>query len=243
MSEEWPTRESASFEPTEETQIVPPQPGSAPPPPPLEEPTRRLNRGIVGGLLFLVAAIVVLVIVLATGRPHELSTSPRPDSATPAMHTTTAASTTTTTTAATTTTPATATVPSLSGKLQSALQQLRNAGFQASVAYVPSSEPSGTVVAQSPAGGATAPASSHVTVNVSSGQAAGTEQTVPNTIGMTIPDAVAAVNQAGLRLVMLRRPVTDQSQGGKVVAQTPSAGAHAPKSSQVLVYMGAYKGA
>ena len=51
------------------------------------------------------------------------------------------------------------------------------------------------------------------------------------------------MNQAGLRLVMLRRTVTDRSQAGKVVGQTPSAGAHAPKNSQVLVYMGAYKGA
>jgi serine/threonine-protein kinase len=162
------------------------------------------------------------------------------------MHTApaTTAETTTeaTTTAATTTTTATATVPSLSGRLQSALQQIRDAGFQASVAYVPSAEPFGNVVAQSPAAGATAPQSSRVTVNVSAGRS-GTALTVPSTIGMTIPEAVAAVNEAGLRLTMLRRTVTDQSQGGKVVAQTPSAGAHAPRNSQVVVYMGAYTGA
>jgi beta-lactam-binding protein with PASTA domain len=198
---------------------------------------------VAGALLFLLAAVGVLAGVLLSGRGEQSAqgTTTTTENALAAMHTaptTTTAETTTTT--ATTTTIATATVPSLSGKLQSALQQLRDAGFQASVAYVPSAEPFGTVVAQSPAPGATAPQSSRVTVNVSSGRS-GTQQTVPSTIGMTIPDAVAAVNKAGLRLTLLRRTVTDQSQAGKVVAQTPSAGAHAPKNSQVVVYMGAYK--
>jgi serine/threonine-protein kinase len=132
-------------------------------------------------------------------------------------------------------------VPSLSGDLQSALQAIRNAGFSASVHYVPSDKPFGTVVDQAPAAGSQAPTRSQVTVNVSSGKS-GREATVPNTVGMSIPQAVSTVNHAGLRLVMLKRTVSDRAQAGKVVAQTPAAGQQAPRNSQVLVYMGAYKG-
>jgi serine/threonine-protein kinase len=155
----------------------------------------------------------------------------------------TAAATTATaaTTEQQTTTQTRATVPRVSGDLQAALQAVRNAGFSATVHYVPSSEPRGTVVAQFPSGGASAPTSAQVTINVSSGQdAEGVD--VPSTIGMTIPQAVSTVQGAGLHLVMLRRTVTDQSEAGKVVAQTPGAGQQAPKNSRVVVYMGAFKG-
>ena len=139
------------------------------------------------------------------------------------------------------TTPARATVPSVSGDLQAALQAVRNAGFSATVHYVPSDQPRGTVVAQSPGGGTSAPTSSQVTINVSSGE--GTARVaVPNTVGMTIPQAVSSVQSAGLHLVMLRRTVTDHSEAGKVVAQTPAAGQQAPKNSRVVVYMGAFTG-
>jgi serine/threonine-protein kinase len=158
-----------------------------------------------------------------------------------ASATTAPATTAPATTEQQTTTQARATVPTVSGDLQSALQAVRNAGFSATVHYVPSGEPRGTVVAQSPAGGATAPASAQVTINVSSGQH--TEGvSVPNTVGMTIPQAVSTVQTAGLHLVMLRRTVTDQAEAGKIVAQTPAAGQRAPKNSRVVVYMGAFTG-
>src|SRR5207244_8947937 len=123
---------------------------------------------------------------------------------TTARATTAQATTAQATTAQQTTTQARATVPRVSGDLQAALQAVRNAGFSATVHYVPSDEPRGTVVAQSPAGGTAAPTSAQVTINVSSGQH--TEGVgVPNTVGMTIPQAVTAVQSAGLHLVMLRR--------------------------------------
>ena len=120
-------------------------------------------------------------------------------------------------------------------------QQTTQEQARATVHYVPSMEPRGTVVAQSPAGGTTAPTSAQVTINVSSGR--NTEGvSVPSTIGMTIPQAVSTVQSAGLHLVMLRRTVTDQAEAGKVVAQTPAAGQQAPKNSRIVVYMGAFKG-
>ena len=155
-----------------------------------------------------------------------------------------------TTTAATTTTPAqttapsqptTASVPALSGEVQSAVQELDRAGFRASIAYVPGTQPLGTVDAQTPAAGAGAKTGSQVTVNVSSGPGGNPPETVPNVAGQRIPQALSSLHQAGLRLILLRARVTDRSQAGVIVAQTPLPGKKAPKNAQVLVYIGAYQ--
>jgi beta-lactam-binding protein with PASTA domain len=136
--------------------------------------------------------------------------------------------------------PTTAQVPSLSGDLRSAVQALAGAGFLASVAYVPSTQPLGAVVAQSQSGGAKT--GSQVTVNVSAGPGGNPEETVPNVVGRRIPQALATLHSAGLRLILLDTSVSDRSQAGVIVTQTPLPGKHAPKNAQVLVYLGAYKG-
>jgi hypothetical protein len=210
--------------------------------------------GIGLGMLFVIAALgiagAVLAVLLVTRHQaaHTSTVFVTRAAATVPGQTHAAPTTTARATAAPATTAqqttqeqARATVPSVSGDLQGALQAVRNAGFSATVHYVPSMEPRGTVVAQSPAGGTTAPTSAQVTINVSSGR--NTEGvSVPSTIGMTIPQAVSTVQSAGLHLVMLRRTVTDQAEAGKVVAQTPAAGQQAPKNSRIVVYMGAFKG-
>ena len=65
---------------------------------------------------------------------------------------------------------------------------------------------------------------------------------MPDTTGQTIPQAVATLNAAGLRLILVKRPSPTRTQAGKVVEQTPASGAQAPKNAQILVYMGAFKG-
>lgn len=183
-----------------------------------------------------------------TTAPQQATTAPAttPAATTPAATTTpaTTAATTTTTAAQTTTAtpqPATSQVPTLSGDLQPALQQLDQAGFHASVAYVPGTQPLGTVIAQSPAGGASAKAGSQVTVNVSSGPGGNPEETVPNVVGQRIPQALDALHAAGLRLVLLNMRVSDRSKAGVIVVQTPLPGKHAPKNAQILVYLGAFR--
>ena len=215
--------------------------------PPEPEPSEGVGVGMLLVIGALSIAAAVLAVLLVT-RQHGMHTSTvfvtRAAATIPAQthatHTT-AQATAQATTAQQTTTQARATVPRVAGDLQAALQAVRNAGFSATVHYVPSDQPRGTVVAQSPAGGTAAPTSAQVTINVSSGQH--TEGVgVPNTVGMTIPQAVSAVQSAGLHLVMLRRTVADQSEAGKVIAQTPAAGQQAPKNSRVVVYMGAFTG-
>jgi len=166
---------------------------------------------------------------------------------------TTAATTTApaqTTTQATTTAPAqtttqaqptTATVRALSGDVQGAVQELDRAGLRASIAYIPGTQPLGTVLAQTQAADASAKTGSQVTVNVSSGPGGNPQETVPDVDGQRIPQALSTLHQAGLRLILLRARVSDRSQAGVIVAQTPLPGKKAPKNAQVLVYMGAYQ--
>jgi len=153
-----------------------------------------------------------------------------------------ATSTAATTTAAAPPKPATASVPDVSGnQVQAAAQSLGAAGFPVSIAYVPSTEPLGTVVAQSPGAGTSEPTTAHVTINAASGPGQKQQESVPDATGKSIPDAVSAMNGAGLRLFLLKKAVCDRSLAGKVVEQTPAAGKTAPHNAQVLVYMGAFQ--
>jgi beta-lactam-binding protein with PASTA domain len=181
---------------------------------------------------------------VSTGVEHGTTTARQTNPATPAATTPAATVQQQQTTQATTqaTQPTTASVPSLSGDLQPAVQQLDQAGFKASVAYVPSDQPLGALVAQTPSDGASAKPGSQVTVNVSSGPGQKPQQTVPNLVGKRIPQALPALHAVGLRLIVLKTPVKDRSQAGVIVLQTPLPGKQAPENAQVLVYYGAYQG-
>ena len=133
-------------------------------------------------------------------------------------------------------------MPSLSGDVKSAVQDLAGRGLLASLQYVPGTASLGTVTAQSPQSGTTTRAGAHVTLSLSSGPGQKEQESVPDVVGQRIPAAVQTLNGAGLRLILLKRTVADQSQAGTIVEQTPKPGASAPKNAQVLVYMGAFKG-
>jgi beta-lactam-binding protein with PASTA domain len=184
----------------------------------------------------------VLLNVSAGGTKQQTTTAPQVTTApatTAQQQTTTEAATTTQPTQ--TTRPTTVSVPSLSGDLQPAVQRLDQAGLVASIAYVPGTQPLGTVVAQTPAGGATAKTGSQVTINVSSGPNQNPAESVPNVVGQRIAAALPALHRVGLRLILLNAAVDDRSQAGVIVAQTPLPGKQAPKNAQVLVYLGAYR--
>jgi beta-lactam-binding protein with PASTA domain len=179
---------------------------------------------------------VVRLNVSSGAQPTQTATTP---AATNTSSTQTAPATTSTPSPSAPPRPAEVAVPSLSGSLQPATQQLTRAGLRVSVAYVPSTQPIGTVVAQSPESGAKAKTGSQVTVNVSWGPRRNESETVPNVVGSRIRAAVSTLQHTGLRLIFVRAPVTDHTRAGTVVAQSPLPGRHAPKNGQVLVYMGA----
>jgi serine/threonine-protein kinase len=138
--------------------------------------------------------------------------------------------------------PTTASVPDVTqSELQAAVQKLDAAGFLASIAYVPGTDPLGTIDAQTPTGGSSAKTRSQVTINASSGPGQKTQETVPDATGQTLEQAVSTLNGAHLRLIFLKLPVTDRAQVGKIVRQTPLAGKQAPQNAQILVYLGVLK--
>jgi beta-lactam-binding protein with PASTA domain len=184
--------------------------------------------------------------LLAKGSQVLLSVAQPKTPTTTTTATTTATTTPTstpTTTAAAPPQPASATVPDLSGKDEAgAAQALYQANLLASIVFVPSQDPLGTVEGQAKAAGTTVPSRSHVQVNVSKGPGQKPDETVPNVDGKTLQDALAAIKGANLRLIYLKYPVTNKAQAGKIVQQSPLGGAHAPQNAQVLVYLGAFKG-
>jgi beta-lactam-binding protein with PASTA domain len=157
--------------------------------------------------------------------------------------TTTASTTTATTTAATPPTPQTASVPDVSNEAESAaVQSLNRQGILASLAFIPGSDPLGTVKGQAKQAGTTVPYHSHMQINISSGPGDKPKEQVPNVISQPLQRALTSINGANLRLLYLRFPVSSKSQAGKIVQQSPLGGAQAPKNAQVVVYLGSFSG-
>jgi beta-lactam-binding protein with PASTA domain len=185
-------------------------------------------------------ATVTLVVDSSPKTPTTVTstTTPTTTAATPG---TTQSATTTPTTTAAPAQPQNATVPDVTGQKESAaVTALGDAGILASIVFVPASDPLGTVVEQAKPSGTTVPFHSHVQINLSRGPNDNSSATVPNVVDKTLQEAVSALNAAHLRLIYLKYPVTSQAQAGKVVQQSPLAGAQAPQNAQVVVYLGAY---
>lgn len=107
-----------------------------------------------------------------------------------------------------------------------AVSALRAQGFQVRTTNVVSTKPSGTVIAQSPAAGARVGHGSTVTIRVSRGPV-----TVPDTVGQSRADAVAAVGGAGLKPKVFTVPSSQPK--GQVVAQKPLGGKRVAAGSTV----------
>ena len=153
---------------------------------------------------------------------------------------TTKTQTTTTTAAAAPAQPKTATVPDVSGQDEvAAVQAFAQAGILPSLVFVSSNDPEGTVEAQAKPQGTTVPYRSHVQINISSGQNPTLEH-VPNVVGMTLQQALAAINAAHLKMIYVKL-AGPRSAAGKIVQQTPLAAGGAPENAQVLVFLGVYR--
>src|SRR3954449_1850441 len=121
----------------------------------------------------------------------------------------------------------TAAVPGVVGQREAAaVSALRAKGFQVESATVVSNKPSGTVIAESPQPGSQVAQGSTVTIRVSRGLV-----TVPDTIGQSRNDALAAVRGAGLKPKAFLVPSSQPK--GQVVAQKPQGGKRVPGGSTV----------
>jgi serine/threonine-protein kinase len=135
--------------------------------------------------------------------------------------------------------PATVTVPDVTGRAQEAAQrQLNSAGLKAGVVYVPSDQPEGTVVSQSPEAGTTQKRGTRIQLNVSLGPSPGEQRAVPDVLGEDPAAAKAKLESAGFKVQTLPQGVTDANQIGTVVDEQPAGGRRAPVGSTVTIYVG-----
>ncbi len=133
-------------------------------------------------------------------------------------------------------------VPLVEGLKQSAATtRLTSAGFVAKPLNVPSQEPAGTVVAQSPKAGRRAPAGSAVQINVAGAASPGSTDTTPTTGTATIPkvvgkqdtDAVEQIKKAGFRVQSTA--VSSNQPVGTVLTQSPAGGTVARRGTTVRI--------
>jgi beta-lactam-binding protein with PASTA domain len=132
-------------------------------------------------------------------------------------------------------------VPTLVGLRQApALRRLDAAGYRASVAFVESTRPLGTVLAQSPAPGAQAPRGTRVSIRVSAGGRPLSR--VPDVSGLDEQAATEAIRAAGFQVLSLERSTTDASRDALVVEQQPPGGRRAPEGGVIAIYVGRFGG-
>jgi eukaryotic-like serine/threonine-protein kinase len=166
-------------------------------------------------------------------------------STTPTVPTTTQGTTTqgTTTQGPADGSSSTTTVPRVVGLAQApALRRLNLLGLRPTLVIVRSSQPANRVVKQSPAGGGTAERGARVRVEVSTGPNPEPATAVPSVTGQEQAAAATEVRSAGFRVIVLNRPVSDDSRNGTVVEQQPHAGTNIPGDSLVAIFVGRFGG-
>ena len=125
------------------------------------------------------------------------------------------------------------TVPNVEGKQENAAQSvLQTSGFQVIVRTDPTStEPSGTVVNQSPVGGTSIAPGSKVTIFVSG------SASVPNVVGLPMASAVTLLQNDGFKVNQVMAAGPSGTTPGNVWQQTPGANSTEPANSTVTVYI------
>lgn len=128
-------------------------------------------------------------------------------------------------------------VPDVVGQdRRTATTTLEGVGLRVTVSEVDDSRAAGTVVDTSPGSGATVSRNAQVTLEVSRGN----RLSVPNVVGQTPSQAAQALSQAGFtgQVSQTSQQVSDPSQVGKIISQTPSAGGEAGAGDTIQVVVG-----
>jgi beta-lactam-binding protein with PASTA domain len=116
-------------------------------------------------------------------------------------------------------------------RLQQAIQKITQGRQQAIVVYVSSAQPVGVVVANSKAG-------SRERLQVSAGSNPQPATDVPDVTGEDAATAQQDLQTAGFTVIQAKWPVSDSTQDGQVVYETPAGGQQAPKGSAIVIYVG-----
>jgi serine/threonine-protein kinase len=133
------------------------------------------------------------------------------------------------------------TVPGVVGMMEGEAQAtLAEANFTPRVEVTKGSEPAGTVIGQSPGGGARIELGGLVTISVSDGTGP-PQQRVPNVIGLIRDVAWSKLHAMGFRVDVDRVEVSDRSQDDRVVAQAPQGGAKVKEGAMIVISVGQFK--
>jgi serine/threonine-protein kinase len=125
-------------------------------------------------------------------------------------------------------------VPDVVGQDQAtATATLEAAGLRVAVLEVASSQPKGSVVAQSPKAGEKAPKGSRVQINVAKRTAPTATVTVPDVVSLGQAAAEQRLQNAGLEVDVRTVPSTEQQ--GTVVGQFPAAGHTAKRGATIRI--------
>ena len=130
-------------------------------------------------------------------------------------------------------------VPNVVGQDQAtASAELTSAGFNInSTSQASNTVQPGTVISQSPAGNANATPGSSVTIVVAK---APPMTSVPAVVGDTPQSAKSTLKAAGFKVTKTTKDVTDQSQNGLVISQSPSGNAKVKMGSTVSIVVAKY---
>jgi beta-lactam-binding protein with PASTA domain len=126
-------------------------------------------------------------------------------------------------------------VPDVTGLDQTdAVAQLREKGLTAVVQEKASSEPTGTVVSQTPAGGQQIDQGSSVTIFVSKGKV----MEVPDVCGVSQAEAEGEITDAGFTPSVRTRDTTQPDEDGTVLSQSPKGGTKRKEGTTVTITVG-----
>jgi eukaryotic-like serine/threonine-protein kinase len=136
--------------------------------------------------------------------------------------------------------PAPVHVPDVTGQTQSAAEAaIRGAGLSVGSATRRSStQTPGSVISQSPGGGASAPSGSKVNLTIAQAPKP-KEAAVPGVVGQKEAAAVTMLEGAGFKPKIATTPTSEEAKSGVVLKQSPAAGAHARKGASVTITVGA----
>ena len=106
-----------------------------------------------------------------------------------------------------------------------------------SVAFVPSQEPFGRVVAQAQPAGTELERGDTVQLNVSTGADPAERATVPRAAGQRLDEGRRTLEQAGFEVLALTIGDDEIRNESTIASQSPGAGASIPGGALVLVYV------
>lgn len=131
-------------------------------------------------------------------------------------------------------------VPDVAGQSADAARTtLQNAGFQSiSTTEVDSSSSAGQAVGTNPSAGTRVAPDQTITIQISRGN----QNQVPNVVGQRVDSAISTLQEAGLSPSIRQVDVSDSSQNGVVLQQSPSGGSEASSGQTVTLTVGRYSG-